>query len=1584
VQKIGKYEILSKLGAGGMGVVYKALDPLMERVVALKTMSEDLDAEPDLRERFFREARSAGQLSHKNIVTIYDLGVEGNLAYIAMEFLDGVDLKTKLDRRERLPLEEALRIVSDVCEGLSHAHRKGVVHRDVKPGNIHITQQGQVKIMDFGLARIASSNITKTGIALGTPNYMSPEQAKGDKVDQRADIFSIGAVAYELFAGKKPFDPRSTYDWRQVFFKVIFEEPEPIETFNPALPPELTAVIRRAMAKDPAARYQQVDEMIRDLDRLRRVLDERKRKLLDEARAAIARLDELVSANRALLRDALETSETAEETAIAPPRAGQGYLELWEMAEQARREYERFARLVTERKEGRKETDEKLKSRLAEATAFEKSGDFEKALEVGEKILGETPGHPEATSLVARNREEIARRAREEAKKRVLDGLMQKSQELYLRGELGDCLASLERALTMEPSLSEARTLRQKTLSRIEKQKADRQIEGLVREADSRFSRQDLVGCLALLDEALKLRADHAEAAGLRERAAQRLKELAEIEEKRRQARTALTEARAALAAFDLERARERAEQARSLQPELTGAAELLAEIERAAERRAGEERKRRLDDLLEQARAADQAGEEEAAVERLGEALALAPGHSPALELLEAVERRRAERERVERERQEKVEATLTAARKAKEAGQLEEVIEAARAALEIEPHHGEAQRVLDEARREKKEREQKIAKLLKEARALDKAGDEEGALARLEELLALSSEHRAALELRERIDERRAARERAEQERRDKLAALLSGARESRRAGSLEKARDEARAALDLDAGHLEAKRFLEEVQDELKKREERIAALLEKAEAAERAEDEARALSALEELLSLSPQHRRGLELKESLLERQKRREQERRERIAANLEQARQAEHKGDFERTVSLAGAVLKEAGEHAEARELLKRAEEARERARVQAASKQLLTEADRLSKAGDPRGAAKLLERAEPAVGSLPEVRQARDRCLKAAEALETAKKAQEQLEEGKRAFERGNFAACEQAMERVLALTRDSAEALRYLSQARERLAAEREKEERAQRLAEALRLAEEAARQGQLDAASRHIDAALALDAANTRALRLRAQIERQLAEQRERAERERRAQALLAQAAATLKAGDAPHALALLEQAESLAQGLAGAAKLRKQVDRALSRSSAAPSSGNRLLVAGLVGVGVLGLLLFGVWSLVGKKEDGGTAQSSSTAGTGEVTSSVPLDTVDRSPSTTTLPTVDAGRGSEEAASARAERELNQARARVGTEREAAMRAGGASFPAFQQAEELGKQADGHQRNRDYPTALGKLNQAIELYGRAQSEAVQQALRQADAAAQRTLAEGAQREFERVRGEATAAATERWAPGSFRQAMTLAETAQAKLGQRDYAGAAGDFQSANQAMQRAQSEAQQALRQAQSRLDAARRDLEGAKQAGAEPPQAVEEERRGRALLQEGRLVEAAEAFERATVLVRAAAQAMQAGAAEKRAVREALAGYEAAMEGKDLAGLKSLWPTLGGGEGQLDQMFKMAKSVEVELDCSDPEVTGDRATVTCRRVIQITLPNLDRPRPGESTNAFTLRKQRGSWIIQEIK
>jgi len=180
-----------------MGIVYKALDPSIERIVAVKTMSADLDSDPELRARFFREARSAGQLSHKNIVTIYDLGEEAGKAYMAMEFLDGEDIKQLITSGVRVPIESKVEYMIEVLEGLAHAHQKGIFHRDVKPGNIYITNSGQVKILDFGLARMASSDITKTGLVMGTPNYMSPEQINGSAVDHRSDIFSAGATFYE-------------------------------------------------------------------------------------------------------------------------------------------------------------------------------------------------------------------------------------------------------------------------------------------------------------------------------------------------------------------------------------------------------------------------------------------------------------------------------------------------------------------------------------------------------------------------------------------------------------------------------------------------------------------------------------------------------------------------------------------------------------------------------------------------------------------------------------------------------------------------------------------------------------------------------------------------------------------------------------------------------------------------------------------------------------------------------------------------------------------------------------------------------------------------------------------------------------------------------------------------------------------------------------------------------------------------------------------------------------------------------------------------------------------------------------------
>ncbi len=265
-QTIGRYKVLEKLGQGGMGTVYKAHDPLIERIVAVKTITAQLDQDPDLRTRFFREARAAGQLSHKNIITIHDLGEEEGQVFLAMEFLEGEDLAAKLARGPRMRLERKLDIMADLCEGLAHAHSKGVVHRDLKPANVFITTTGHVKILDFGLARMLTSDMTKSQTTIGTPNYMSPEQVRGERVDHRSDIFSLGVVFYELLTSKRPFSGES---FASVIYKILQIDPEPVDKLDPEVPTPLASLVHRALAKDLAERYQQITDLQLELEILR-------------------------------------------------------------------------------------------------------------------------------------------------------------------------------------------------------------------------------------------------------------------------------------------------------------------------------------------------------------------------------------------------------------------------------------------------------------------------------------------------------------------------------------------------------------------------------------------------------------------------------------------------------------------------------------------------------------------------------------------------------------------------------------------------------------------------------------------------------------------------------------------------------------------------------------------------------------------------------------------------------------------------------------------------------------------------------------------------------------------------------------------------------------------------------------------------------------------------------------------------------------------------------------------------------------------------------------------------------------------
>jgi predicted Ser/Thr protein kinase len=264
--RIGKYEILGELGRGTMGQVYKALDPVLNRHVALKTLSVGVGPEHEALERFLREAQAAAALKHPNIVTVHDFGEADGRRFMAMEFLDGHDLRDAIDRDSLPSLDRKLEVVDAVLAALDYAHSKGVIHRDVKPANIFIERDGAVKIMDFGLAKMSTSNMTQDGIVLGTPNYMAPEQALGDRVDVQSDVFSVGAVVYELLTGHKPFEAGST---PSVLFQVVHREPPPVTRWAPEIPGVLVEVVNRALAKDRKRRYANAAEMRAALARAR-------------------------------------------------------------------------------------------------------------------------------------------------------------------------------------------------------------------------------------------------------------------------------------------------------------------------------------------------------------------------------------------------------------------------------------------------------------------------------------------------------------------------------------------------------------------------------------------------------------------------------------------------------------------------------------------------------------------------------------------------------------------------------------------------------------------------------------------------------------------------------------------------------------------------------------------------------------------------------------------------------------------------------------------------------------------------------------------------------------------------------------------------------------------------------------------------------------------------------------------------------------------------------------------------------------------------------------------------------------------
>jgi len=264
-QRLGRFEILKRLGQGAMGEVYLGLDPAIGRQVALKTIHREAAQGAEARERFAREARAAGTLNHPNLVTIHEFGDDDGVLYLAMEFVPGVDLEAMLRDRVLAPVE-ALELLAQVCDGLAYAHQKGVLHRDIKPSNIRVRREGDrlhAKVMDFGIARVAGSDMTGTGTLLGTFGYMAPEYIRTGEPDPRCDLFAVGVILYEALAGRRPFEGDTT---ATVLYRVVNEEPAPLTSADlKGISPQAGQLLAKALAKDPAKRFQTAEAMAKAL-----------------------------------------------------------------------------------------------------------------------------------------------------------------------------------------------------------------------------------------------------------------------------------------------------------------------------------------------------------------------------------------------------------------------------------------------------------------------------------------------------------------------------------------------------------------------------------------------------------------------------------------------------------------------------------------------------------------------------------------------------------------------------------------------------------------------------------------------------------------------------------------------------------------------------------------------------------------------------------------------------------------------------------------------------------------------------------------------------------------------------------------------------------------------------------------------------------------------------------------------------------------------------------------------------------------------------------------------------------------------
>ncbi|MCI0699303.1 protein kinase [candidate division KSB1 bacterium] len=571
MKKIGKYEIIEKLGKGGMGEVYKAHDPLLQRDVAIKIISEKAFDRPEIKERFFREARAAAQLLHENITVVYDLGEENGNPYIVMEYLTGTDLRSiikgiQTGRGEPLSLYQKLDYARQICRGFEFLHAKDIIHRDLKPENIRILDDGKAKIMDFGIAKSLSmaSTMTQAGMIMGTPGYMSPEQIKGQKVDKRSDIFSFGVLFHELVTYKMPFKGQEV---TSIWYSIVHEPPEQIDDLEIENLSPVRDIILKTLKKAPNERYQSFSDLLNDLETI------------------------------------IKHKET----------------ELKRLAEERRKKVEKL---------------------LAESDNFLKKKNFARALEKAEAAGEIATDKRSARELIALIKEEEEK----ENRRRLLEEKIRAAQKLMREEQYQQAMEFLNEALRIWPEHAEALKLRQEAQDGIRLEGERQRLERILAQGREYFQQNDFANAERLAVEGLKLNPQSNAALYLLE-AVKTKKE--EEEKKRQRIKERLQNVRQWLQERQYEKAIAAAELVLQDAPNQADAVKLIEEAKTGISRR---EEQKRIDNLLAAGKETLERGDLDGAQKIVEEILQLRPQEAKALNLVDAIAKRKEEEEKKKR----------------------------------------------------------------------------------------------------------------------------------------------------------------------------------------------------------------------------------------------------------------------------------------------------------------------------------------------------------------------------------------------------------------------------------------------------------------------------------------------------------------------------------------------------------------------------------------------------------------------------------------------------------------------------------------------------------------------------------------------------------------------------------------------------------------------------------------------------------------------------------------------------------------------------------------------------------------------